>query len=104
MAKNSCAKTARAQASAVASFVTHYPLVRLIPSPRAIATLSPQTQTLAIVRGLIRKQTVEFLLAGMRALVWVSKESVRYFMWPRGCLALRGRTWWPYGPLDIATS
>lgn len=34
-------------------------------------------QTLGIVSGLIRKQTVEFLFTGMRALVWASKESAQ---------------------------
>lgn len=42
---------AHAQASAVASFVTHYPLILLIPSPRAIATLSPQLKHWALWAG-----------------------------------------------------
>lgn len=72
-------------------------------------------QTRGIVSGLIRKQTVKFLFTGMRALVWASKESAHHFC-ERACASLyggsrglgRGRwvgaTWWPYVPLDIATS
>lgn len=73
--KNSWAvKTADAQASAVASFVTRYPLTPVDPFSSSYCYFVSSAQTLAIVSGLIRKQTAEFLFAGMRALVWVSRE------------------------------